>query len=100
MFSLKFPSLLKFDEAKKDTQIKHTLRTLFHVQQAPSDTYMRERNDETDPREVRKVYKKFLLKCKEAAALKSLNIWISTICWLAMAPVFSHPIQSIAIIAA
>jgi hypothetical protein len=86
MFSLKFPSLLKFDEAKKDTQIKHNLRTLFHVQQAPSDTYMRERNDEADPRESEKYTKKFLLKCKEAAALKNLNTLISTIYWLAMAP--------------
>lgn len=60
MFSLKFTSLLKFDEAKKDRQIKHNLRTLFHVNQIPSDTYMRERNDEVDPKEIRKIYKKVL----------------------------------------
>lgn len=57
MFGLKFPSLLKFDEAKEELELKHNLRTLYHVEQAPSDTYMRERCDEVDPSEVRKVFK-------------------------------------------
>jgi hypothetical protein len=58
MFSLKFPSLLKFDESREEKTIKHNLRTLYGVQNAPSDTYMRERNDEIDPREVRKTFKR------------------------------------------
>lgn len=58
VFGLKFPSLLKFDECSEEKNIKHNLRTLYHVQQTPSDTYMRERCDEVDPKEVRKVYKK------------------------------------------
>ena len=41
MFGLKFPSLLKFDEAKEELELKHNLRTLYHLEQAPSDTYMR-----------------------------------------------------------
>jgi hypothetical protein len=57
MFGLKFPSLLKFDEGRDEDRIKHNLRTLYHVNQAPSDTYMRERCDEVDPREVRKIFK-------------------------------------------
>src|SRR6266567_2077717 len=58
MFSLKFPSLLKFDEAKEEKKTKYNLQKLFHVKQAPCDTYMRERNDEADPRDLRKAYKK------------------------------------------
>ena len=73
MFSLKFPSLLKFDEAKEDVQIKHNLRTLFHVQQAPSDTYMRERNDEANPREVRKVYKKVFAQVQRGSGLEEFE---------------------------
>ncbi len=73
MFSLKFSSLLKFDEAKEDAQIKHNLRTLFHVQQAPSDTYMRERNDEVDPREVRKVYKKVFAQVQRGGGLEEFE---------------------------
>jgi hypothetical protein len=57
MFNLKFPSLLKFDENKSETEIKHNLRTLYHVKQAPSDTYMRERCDEVEPAEIRKAFK-------------------------------------------
>lgn len=70
MFSLKFPSLLKFDEAKEEPQIKHNLRTLFQVKQAPSDTYMRERNDEVDPREIRKVYKKVFSQVQRGGGLE------------------------------
>lgn len=57
LFSLKFPSLLKFDEKKDDLEIKHNLHTLYHVGQVPSDTYMRERCDEVEPSELRKVFK-------------------------------------------
>ena len=31
MFSLKFPSLLKFDEGREEKTIKHNLRTLYGV---------------------------------------------------------------------
>jgi hypothetical protein len=57
VFSLKFPSLLKFDEGREEIQIKHNLQTLYSVKQAPSDTYMRERLDEVEPREIRKAFK-------------------------------------------
>jgi hypothetical protein len=37
IFGLKFPSLLKFDEQRKETPIKHNLKTLYNIEQAPSD---------------------------------------------------------------
>lgn len=73
MFSLKFPSLLKFDEGKSEDEIKHNLRTLFHVKQAPSDTYMRERNDEADPKEIRKAYKKILAEVQRGKGLEEFT---------------------------
>jgi len=71
VFGLKFPSLLKFDENKAEKEIKNNLRTLYHVTQTPSDTYMRERCDESDPREIRKTFKSIFSciqrgKCLEA----------------------------------
>lgn len=45
MFSLKSPSLLAFDQARKNPNISHNLKTLYGVEQAPSDTYMREELD-------------------------------------------------------
>ena len=57
MFSLKFKSLLQFDQSKEDEKIKHNLSTLYGVDQAPSDTYMRERLDDVDPKYLRKAFK-------------------------------------------
>lgn len=57
MFGMKFPSLLKFDEAQENKVINHNLKTLYHVQNAPSDTTMRERLDEVDPSDLRSAYK-------------------------------------------
>lgn len=73
VFGLKFPSLLKFDERRDENRIKHNLRTLYHVKQAPSDTYMRERCDEVDPREVRKVYKKLFSCMQRGKALEEFE---------------------------
>src|SRR5277367_298330 len=46
LFGLKFPSLLQFDQGLNDDAIKHNLCSLYDVQKAPCDTYMRERLDE------------------------------------------------------
>lgn len=54
IFSLKYPSLLKYDE-ERDI-IRTNLKTLFHVNNLPSDTYMRERLDEIDPNELRRCF--------------------------------------------
>src|SRR5579872_6442300 len=70
MFNLKFPSLLKFDESREINKIKHNLRTLFHVQQTPCDTYMRERCDEADPKEIRKAYKTVFACVQRGKALE------------------------------
>ena len=73
IFGLKFPSLLKFDESKEEKEIKHNLRTLYHVEQAPSDTYMRERCDEIDPQEVRKVFKTVFSYVQRGKGLESFK---------------------------
>src|SRR3990170_4597843 len=56
LFGLKFPSLLQFDQGLNDDAIKHNLRTLYGVQSAPCDTYMRERLDEVDPQSLRSAF--------------------------------------------
>lgn len=70
VFGLKFPSLLKFDEGKDERKTKYNLRTLYHVKQTPCDTYMRERLDEVDPKEVRKVYKKVFAHVQRGKGLE------------------------------
>jgi len=71
MFSMKFPSLLQFEgHAKKGGIIKRNLRTLYQIDQVPSDTYLRERLDETDPREVRNIFKMLFSFLQRGKALE------------------------------
>ena len=49
MFGLKFPSLLRFDEGRNEEAIRHNLRTLYGVEQAPCDTQLRTILDPVDP---------------------------------------------------
>lgn len=56
VFGLKFPSLLQFDDAQEDDVIKHNLKTLYDVNEAPCDTSMRERLDKVDPRALRPAF--------------------------------------------
>lgn len=56
IFGLKFPSLLQFDEGREDEIIKHNLKTLYQVEDAPCDTSMRERLDEVDPHSIRPAF--------------------------------------------
>ena len=56
VFGLKFPSLLQFDNGLDDPVVKHNLRTLYRVKEAPSDTYMRERLDTLDPQSIRPAF--------------------------------------------
>lgn len=57
IFKLKFPSLLQFERSKDDEIIKQNLKNLFKVKRVPCDTYMRERLDCIDPREIRPAFK-------------------------------------------
>lgn len=53
VFGLKFPSLLKFDENRYETHIRHNLGTLYGVAgKAPCDTQMRSILDPLEPAEV------------------------------------------------
>ena len=58
MFKLKYPSLLQFDNDRRDPGHALNLKTLFHIDQAPSDTAMRERLDKLEPSELRKTFTK------------------------------------------
>ena len=46
VFGLKCPSLLDYDKKRKDDVLAQNLRDLYHVENVPSDSYLRERLDE------------------------------------------------------
>ncbi len=52
VFSLKFPSLLKFDEQRNEARIRANLKSLFGVEQAPCDTQLRSVSDQVNPAEI------------------------------------------------
>jgi hypothetical protein len=58
MFSLKYPSLLQFDSrARGDDTVRHNLRTLYEVIDAPCDTQMRSILDPIEPGELRPTFR-------------------------------------------
>lgn len=56
IFKLKFSSLLQFEDAKEEEHVKQNLKNLFALEKTPCDTYMRERLDEVDPRDLRPAF--------------------------------------------
>ena len=59
VFSLKYDSLLQFDRAAHDERtIRANLNNLFGVKEVPSDSGLRKRLDDLDPRSLRPVFRK------------------------------------------
>ena len=71
VFGLKFPSLLKYDQNRH--ALDRNLLSLYHIGQPPSDSYMRERLDELDPRFIRPVFKKMFAKLQRGKCLEGFE---------------------------
>ena len=56
VFGLKYPSLLQFDKGMDDDVIRSNLRSLYGIEHAPCDTYLRERLDEVEPASIRRSF--------------------------------------------
>ena len=70
VFHLKCCSLLEFDKKRREEPTRENLRSLYHVENPPSDTYMRERLDEVDPKDVRPIFKKIFSRFQRAKGLE------------------------------
>jgi hypothetical protein len=66
MFSLKAPSLLAFDKERTEGN----LHTIYGIQHAPCDTYMRERLDPVSPKGLRPVFKSVFRQLQRSKALE------------------------------
>ena len=76
VFSLKYPSLLEFDtEARFDEGKIHNLKSLYQLGEIPSDTYMRERLDEVNPRALRRSFKPIIAEVQHAGMLKAYEYY-------------------------
>jgi len=70
VFGLKFSSLLQFSDDREVEITKHNLKTLYKIKQAPCDTYMRERLDVVDPKEIRKAFTTIFTKVQRSKVLE------------------------------
>ena len=75
LFSLKYPSLLQFDQHVREDIISHNLQTVYQLKQVPSDTQMRERLDEVQPRELRKPFKQLLAQAQRSKRLELFHYY-------------------------
>jgi hypothetical protein len=101
IFSLKYPSLLQFDQdarkayqgnnSKEDCQgdliassseeegrlecIRHNFQTLYQIKRPPSDTYMRECLDCIDPILIRPVFKKLFAQLQRNKELEQFSFY-------------------------
>lgn len=70
VFGLKYPSLLQFDKNKDKLRIRHNLRTLYGVRNAPCDSTLREVCDEVKPHELRPAFTEIVKQAHHAQALQ------------------------------
>lgn len=70
MFSLKSPSLLSFDERRKEEN--HNLNAIFGIGNIPSDTRMREILDEVSPKYISPIFKDVFRKLQRGKALEPM----------------------------
>jgi len=73
VFGLKYSSLLQFDQDQNDEIIRANLHTLYGVEQAPCDTYLRERLDAVDPRHLRKAYTRLFSMLQRGKGLEGFD---------------------------
>lgn len=57
IFGLKSPSLLSFDKNKLKETTANNLKTLYGVKEVPSDSQLRQRLDDVDPKQLSRAYK-------------------------------------------
>ncbi len=73
LFSLKFASLLQFDQHFREEIIRENLKQVFQINKVPSDTQMRERLDEIDAQELRRPFKRLLAQCQQSNYLNIMR---------------------------
>ena len=73
MFSLKDPSLLQFDNRRQDPVESQNLKNIYGIENIPSDTRMREINDEIDPKKhISPVFKDIFRHLQRGKALEPM----------------------------
>jgi len=76
VFGLKYPSLLKFDEAyQNEAVIRSNLHSLYGVERAPCDTQLRTRLDPVEPEALRPAFRAVHRHLQRHKALEEYQFW-------------------------
>lgn len=70
IFGLKYPALLQFDQDCREETTRANLKALYGIEQAPSDTCLRERLDALDPCHLRPLYTALLSQLQRGKGLE------------------------------
>jgi len=73
IFSLKDPSLLAFDRKRHNENHAHNLRAIFHIENIPCDTAMREILDPVDPETIRPIFGDIFRALQRGKALEQFQ---------------------------
>jgi Transposase DDE domain len=74
VFQLKYPSLLQFDKQHKaDPILKSNLKSLYNVENPPSDTTMREKLDIIEPSDIRGIFKAIFAAAQRGKVLEQFQ---------------------------
>jgi hypothetical protein len=73
IFGLKFPSLLQYDRKRNDIKISENLKDLYHIDNPPSDTHLRDRLDEVKPEHLRPAFKKLFANFQRTNELEKFK---------------------------
>ncbi|NEV65407.1 transposase, partial [Thiorhodococcus minor] len=73
VFGLKYPSLLQFDQDRREETARANLRTLYGIERAPCDTRLRERLDEVDPAALRPLYTALFRQLQRGKGLEGFD---------------------------
>ena len=68
LFALKDPSLLAFDDRRHDDN----LRSIYHIQHVPSDTYLRTLLDDVEPEKLRPAFRAVFRQVQRGKALEPM----------------------------
>lgn len=76
IFSLKDPSLLRFDSRRENPAERQNLETIYGIKNIPSDTRMREIDDEIDPKKyIAPVFKDVFRHLQRGKALEPMGFY-------------------------
>jgi len=71
IFSMKYSSLLQFDQEQNEETVRYNLEKLYDVKNAPCDTTLRERLDDVDPQHLRETFTSVFSALQRGKVLES-----------------------------